>query len=68
MSMSRKVCSFCDITDKNQRLRVAGSGYTELQVGVDQYGRLYLVAVGEDESDWYYPNFCPKCGKNLTNQ
>ncbi len=39
-------------------------GYAALRIGVDEDGRIYLAALGDDRVIWY-PNFCPVCGRPL---
>lgn len=42
-----------------------GGFMTEIRGGPDESGRFYMMAVGEDTSDRYYPKFCPECGRFL---
>lgn len=45
---------------------VRGDGsYAALMIGADEDGRLRMYASGENESDDYYPKFCPECGRKL---
>ena len=39
--------------------------WAHLCAGVDENGNLIMVAMGDDESDFYYPKFCPECGRQL---
>ena len=67
-------CYFCGIKyDKNQhslfnrerRSLLAESHWAALIHGVDENNRPFIMAEGDDESDYYYPKFCPECGRNL---
>ena len=45
---------------------VRGDGsYASLMIGADEDGRLRMYASGENDSDDYYPKFCPECGRKL---
>ena len=39
--------------------------WSQLCVGADANGSFVMIAVGDDESDFYYPKFCPECGREL---
>ena len=51
---------------KSSYVLVSGC-YDELRAGADRDGRIVLWALGEGESDFYYPNYCPECGRKLKN-
>lgn len=40
--------------------------YAALMMGPDEDGNLRMYASGENESDNYYPKFCPECGRKLS--
>ena len=50
---------------KENRQLLAGDSWTALEGGVDEEDRLFLIACGEDETERYYPKFCPECGRQL---
>lgn len=51
---------------ENCETLVAGEGaYEEIGIGVDKNGNLLLIAFGMNQSDYYYPKFCPECGRKL---
>lgn len=50
---------------KENRELLAGDPWTTLECGVDNEDRLFLIACGEDETEHYYPKFCPECGRQL---
>lgn len=71
---SRKPCGFCGMTylanevyaaKREQRTEITASGWTSLIRGVDETGKVFIIAEGEDDSDRYYPKFCPECGRKL---
>lgn len=39
--------------------------WAQLHYGVDRNGRLFIIAVCDDESDYYYPKHYPECGRKL---
>lgn len=49
---------------ENQEM-LANGGWSELRIGVDEEGRLIIVGLGEASTDFYYPSFCPECGRRL---
>lgn len=68
------MCEFCDIKydpskelgfEREQRFAVVPYCYVQLLRGIDEDGRIFMVASGEDETCYYYPKFCPDCGKKL---
>ncbi len=71
----RQKCRLCGMEPKfyhsgeymglESKVSVADGGSTALYVGVDADCTLFMQAVGEDESDRYYPKFCPECGRQL---
>ena len=40
------------------------SGFTTIYFGVLQNGKYYISASGDDRA-WYYPKYCPACGRKL---
>ena len=46
--------------------RIADGDYAELLFGVEHGGRYVMVAEGEGRA-FYYPRFCPECGRRLTD-
>lgn len=74
MMEPRKPCGFCCMTHlpdeayvgrREQRTEITAGGLTSLIRGVDEDGRVFIIAEGEDESDRYYPKFCPECGRQF---
>lgn len=43
---------------------VASGAYTSLSLGVDENGKMVIVAYGDDQAV-YYPSYCPACGRKL---
>ena len=39
-------------------------GWTSLRGGKDGQGKTIIIAKGDDE-EYYYPKFCPECGRKL---
>lgn len=40
------------------------SGFSTLYMGVLRNGKYYISASGDDRA-WYYPKYCPECGRRL---
>lgn len=40
------------------------SGWTGLRMGVLRDGKIYIAATGDDRA-FYYPKYCPECGRRL---
>lgn len=68
------MCQFCRIKydplkecdwEKERRCAVTPYRWTSLERGVDKEGKIFMIAVGDDESAYYYPEFCPDCGRKL---
>ena len=60
-------CEFCDINiagDRRRRTIETGS-WVALLSEFDDYDRLFLFAQAENNTDRYYPEFCPECGRKL---
>lgn len=69
-------CSFCTARyaafmpwqhEREQRKELVPGGWTTLERGVDADNHTLIIAVGDDETDRYYPKFCPECGRKLEN-
>lgn len=68
-------CSFCNVSylwdeplvsEREQRKDLSFDGnYVALIRGVDEDNRIFLIAQAEDDTDRYYPKFCPECGRKL---
>ncbi len=67
-------CSFCGITyDPSKRCEfkrehhedLVPGIWTQLRHGVDDNGQFFIFASGEDNSERYYPKFCPECGRRI---
>jgi len=68
-------CDFCDIQynedgktkadcEKWNQLEY-GSQRVSLLHGVDRDNRLFIFARSDDDTDRYYPRFCPECGRKI---
>ena len=76
--MSRKQpCEYCGTKLKLSNSRyyrgengvtIADGDYTALNIGVDEHGRVAMWAAADDYTDFYYPNYCPNCGRKLTKK
>lgn len=42
--------------------------WISLRACKDKYDRLAIYATAEDDTDFYYPNFCPECGRRLKEE
>lgn len=38
--------------------------WTKMRMGVSPDHRYYIAAYGDDRA-WYYPKYCPECGRKL---
>lgn len=47
---------------------LAPGNYTTLYASADERGRLFIYGYGDDETERYYPNYCPECGRKLYDQ
>ena len=56
--------SFDDEIDEEQS--IATGPYASLSFGVEHGGRYVMIASGEGEA-FYYPKFCPECGRRLVD-
>lgn len=69
------LCRFCHMrpnfdkfgafTRANNHIELAAGGYSGLYIGPNEKGETVMYACGEDYSDYYYPKFCPECGRKL---
>ena len=51
--------------DTDEEIARGEWAYAALYIGVDENGNLRMFASGENDSDGYYPKFCPECGRKL---
>lgn len=67
------MCKYCSQIPKygseefywDNELEIADeSGFTTIYFGVLQNGKYYICASGDDRA-WYYPKYCPECGRKL---
>ena len=73
---STNACPLCSITPSFDRtgfwerydssVVLSEGGWTELYACKDPHGRLALYGCGDDETEFYYPKFCPECGRKLS--
>lgn len=54
--------------EKSQKILNKESWYTYLVIGADENGKIYIGPHYEGSSDFWYPNFCPVCGRDLREQ
>ena len=71
------MCRYCKITPKydedgwdnywDNEIDIAEeSGWTGLRMGVLRDGKFYIAATGDNQA-FYYPKYCPECGRRLTD-
>ena len=73
------MCQYCEIEpvfttdshgrnvydkDKSQKVLDPGGMYSQLVIGTDKDGRVFMEA-DEVANRLWYPNFCPVCGRDL---
>ena len=60
-------CKFCNINDHfdNKEFLVVDGSWVTMYANFDKYGKLYIYAQADGETDRYYPKYCPECGKRL---
>ena len=51
--------------DFDNRDTVATGAYSALYIGIDKDGRLIMQGSGDDSTEYYYPKYCPECGRKL---
>lgn len=44
---------------------LATGGWTELRAGKDKDGKVIMYGQGDGETNFYYPKYCPECGRKL---
>ena len=72
----RTSCKFCGIKpyilpdgsycQSESQILVVEGGWCSLYFGIERDGVLFISAVGDVETERYYPKFCPECGRQLT--
>ena len=62
------MCKMCENKIKSQVITITNGYNTYLDVGIDENLRLYFKAIGDDETDKYYPKYCPECGRKLNKE
>lgn len=64
-------CVFCSLKSDGKvnetEMQIGNSSWVGLYVCKDRNNKLYIYASGEENTDWYYPKFCPECGKQINN-
>ena len=73
------MCQYCEIEpafttdsrkrkvydkDESQKVLDPGGMYSQLVIGTDEDGRVFMEA-DEVANRLWYPNFCPVCGRDL---
>lgn len=58
----------CYDEEKSQKILHKESWYTYLVIGADKNGKIYIGPYYEGAADFWYPNFCPVCGRDLREQ
>lgn len=73
------MCEYCEIEpvfrkntrglrvynkDESQKVLDPGGMYSQLVIGTDEDGRVFMEA-DEYANRLWYPNFCPVCGRDL---
>ena len=64
-------CRFCRRKYDNTKsfyenaIEIANGPWVGLRANIDEEGRPYMYAVGDDYTERYYPKFCPECGRAL---
>ena len=71
------MCDFCKIRkyDSNNYTNInvilGDADYTYVAIGIacpnkeDKVNKIAIWGSGEDVTDYYYPKFCPECGRKL---
>ena len=72
------MCNFCKIRkyDPNNFMNnfntcLCNSDLTAVEIGIacpddnDSTNKIAIWGSGEDRTDYYYPKFCPECGRKL---
>lgn len=68
------MCKYCSMKPKlydtwycyyESGIELAEGGWTSLYIGADDEGRVAMWGCGDGETNFYYPKFCPECGRRL---
>lgn len=65
--LCEQIPSYDDVWDNywdNEIPISSNIGYAGLYMGVNKDGSYYIAASGDDRV-WYYPKYCPECGRKL---
>lgn len=67
------MCKYCSRTpvflgkwfpEYENEEEIAYGPWTSIRLGVDEKGKLIIVAIGDGRAI-YYPKYCPECGNKL---
>lgn len=71
------MCKFCEIKKydpnnfTNANIILCDADYTYVVIGIaspneeDKVNKIAIWGSGEDTTNYYYPKFCPECGRKL---
>lgn len=62
------MCAYCNPREMGSRFLVADGGYTSLYLEIIDEDRIGMYGVGDDYTDYYFPKFCPECGRRLREE
>lgn len=71
------MCKYCEMKPKiydgwychyESGIDLATGGWTSISIGADPNGEVAMWGSGDGETDFYYPKFCPKCGRRLRDE
>lgn len=64
-------CIFCSLKStgvvNNTEYLIGDDGWTSLYAAKDKDNKLYIYASGETITSWYYPKYCPECGRKIND-
>ena len=60
--MEEKKCVFCQ---SGKHFVLVEGNYSTLGVNCDSENRIFMYGSGDDETDYYYPRYCPNCGRRI---
>lgn len=61
------MCAYCNPREMG-RFLVADGNYTHLYLEIIDEDRIGMYGAGDDYTDYYFPKFCPECGRRLREE
>ena len=62
------MCAYCNPREIGSKFLVADGSYTALYLEIIDEDRIGMYGAGDDYTDYYFPKFCPECGRRLREE